>query len=75
MILYEKISFERIEWWFFKEDNFPPPLEPVIAVIEILLISEWNGSIANWLASAKQPGFAILEDFLISSKEDSIRYA
>ena len=73
LILYEKISFERIEWWFFKEDNFPPPLEPVIAVIEILLISEWNGSIANWLASAKQPGFAILVDFLISSKEDSIK--
>ena len=44
-----------------------------MAVIEIFLISEWKGSIANWLARAKQPGLAILEDFLISSKADSIK--
>ena len=71
-MLYEKISFDLVEWWFFIEGFLPPPLDPVIAVIDTFLIIDWNGNKDSWAVSAKQPGLDMLEDFFMSSIEFSI---
>ena len=53
--------------------SLPPPLEPVIAVTEADVITSLKGNKANWVHKAKQPGFAILCAFLMSSEFFSIK--